>query len=86
MALLNELGAHLHEIVVHLFRACPFHSPQFPLQHAAADKQHSEMLIDNVTNLKKTVSEVLYATQAASIRVRPDSEATKAVLRWEKQK
>ena len=52
----------------------------------AADEQRTEMLIDNVTNLKKTVSEVLHATQSASIRVRKDGIAAKAGLRWEKQK
>ena len=43
------------------------------------------MLADNVQNLMKAVSEVLYSTEAASIRVPPDSEAGKLGLRWIKR-
>ena len=50
-----------------------------------ADKEASEMLTDNAQNLMKAVSEVLYATEAASIRVSPDSKAAKAGLRFVKK-
>ena len=43
------------------------------------------MLTDNAQNLMKAVSEVLYATEAASIRVPPDSEAAELGLRWIKR-
>ena len=43
------------------------------------------MLTDNAQNLMKAVSEVLYATEAASIRVSPDSKAASAGLRWVKK-
>ena len=50
-----------------------------------SDKEATEMLTDNAQNLMKAVSEVLYATEAASIRVPPDSEAAKLGLRWIKR-
>lgn len=43
------------------------------------------MLTDNAQNLMKAVSEVLYATEAASIRVSPDSKAAQAGLRFVKK-
>lgn len=57
----------------------------FLISDAEADKEASEMLTDNAQNLMKAVSEVLYATEAASIRVRPDSKAAQAGLRFVKR-
>ena len=50
-----------------------------------SDREATEMLTDNAQNLMKAVSEVLYSTEAASIRVPPDSEAGKLGLRWIKR-
>lgn len=58
----------------------PFIPDIHSLLHAAVDKEGSEIVTDNAKNLKKTVSEVLYAAKAASIRVSPDSEAAKSGL------
>ena len=53
-------------------------SPFFP--DFEADKEASEMLTVNAQNLMKAVSEVLYATEAASIHVSLDSKAAQAGL------
>nr|WEL12746.1 vinculin [Halisarca dujardinii] len=50
-----------------------------------SDREATEMLTDNAQNLMKAVSEVLYSTEAASIRVPPDSPAGKLGLRWIKR-
>ena len=51
----------------------------------AADTQASEMLTDNTQNLMKAVSGVLYATEAASIRVPLASRADIPGLTWVKR-
>ena len=58
---------------------CLFLPP--PLSDPEADQEASEMLTDNAHNLMSAVSEVLYATEAATIRVPP--EARKELrLQW----
>ena len=55
-----------------------------PLSDPEADQEASEMLTDNAQNLMSAVSEVLYATEAATIRVPP--EARKELgLQWVKR-
>ncbi|KAL5479938.1 hypothetical protein EMCRGX_G023541 [Ephydatia muelleri] len=51
---------------------------------AAADREATEMLTDNAQNLMQAVSEVLFATEAATIRVPPDQRATLG-LQWVKK-
>ena len=43
------------------------------------------MLTDNAQNLMKAVSEVLYATEAATIRVPPEARANLTGLNWVKR-
>lgn len=50
-----------------------------------ADKEATEMLTDNAQNLMKAVSDVLYATEAASIRVPPASREAISGLTWVKR-
>lgn len=50
----------------------------------AADREASEMLTDNAQNLMKAVSEVLFATEAATIRVSPEVRDTLG-LQWVKR-
>ena len=50
-----------------------------------ADKEATEMLTDNAQNLMKAVSNVLYATEAASIRVPPASREAISGLTWVKR-
>ena len=49
-----------------------------------ADQEASEMLTDNAQNLMQAVSEVLYATEAATIRV-PPTEREQLGLKWVKR-
>ena len=49
-----------------------------------ADREATEMLTDNAQNLMSAVSEVLYATEAATIRV-PPAEREKLGLKWVKR-
>ena len=56
------------------------HSPIDP----EADREATEMLTDNAQNLMSAVSEVLYATEAATIRV-PPAEREKLGLKWVKR-
>ena len=49
-----------------------------------ADQEASEMLTDNAQNLMQAVSEVLYATEAATIRV-PEAEREQLGLQWVKR-
>lgn len=63
----------------------PCHCLQIATADPEADKDATEMLTDNAQNLMKAVSEVLYSTEAASIRVPPDSEAGRLGLRWIKR-
>jgi len=51
---------------------------------AEADQEASEMLTDNAENLMSAVSEVLFATEAATIRV-PPAEREKLGLAWVKK-
>lgn len=60
-------------------------STELPTADPESDKEATEMLTDNAQNLMKAVSEVLYSTEAASIRVPPDSEAGRLGLRWIKR-
>ncbi len=61
-------------------RRIAVHQPTDP----EADQEASEMLTDNAQNLMGAVSEVLYATEAATIRVPP--EAREALgLQWVKK-
>lgn len=60
-------------------------SNELPSADPESDKEATEMLTDNAQNLMKAVSEVLYSTEAASIRVPPDSEAGRLGLRWIKR-
>ena len=55
-----------------------------PSPDAAADREATEMLTDNAQNLMQAVSEVLFATEAATIRVPPDQRATLG-LQWVKK-
>ncbi|XP_003382439.1 PREDICTED: vinculin-like [Amphimedon queenslandica] len=50
-----------------------------------ADKEATEMLTDNAQNLMKAVSEVLYATEAAAIRVPPEIRSTLSGVTWVKK-
>ena len=50
-----------------------------------ADREASEMLTNNAQNLMKAVSDVLYSTEAASIRVPPASRAAIPGLTWVKR-
>lgn len=50
-----------------------------------ADKEATEMLTDNAQNLMKAVSEVLYATEAATIRVPPEVRSTLSGVTWVKK-
>ena len=49
-----------------------------------ADREASEMLTDNAQNLMGAVSEVLYATEAATIRV-PEDKRKELGLQWVKR-
>lgn len=49
-----------------------------------ADQEASEMLTDNAQNLMGAVSEVLYATEAATIRV-PPAKREELGLQWVKR-
>ena len=49
-----------------------------------ADQEASEMLTDNAQNLMGAVSEVLYATEAATIRVPPEKRKELG-LQWVKR-
>ncbi len=49
-----------------------------------ADQEASEMLTNNAENLMSAVSEVLYSTEAATIRV-PADEREKLGLQWVKR-
>ena len=49
-----------------------------------ADQEASEMLTDNAQNLMGAVSEVLYATEAATIRV-PEDKRQELGLQWVKK-
>ena len=60
-------------------------SSSLSLLDPEADKEATEMLTDNAQNLMKVVSEVLYATEAATIRVPPDARATLTGLNWVKR-
>ena len=55
------------------------------LSDKEADKEATEMLTDNAQNLMKVVSEVLYATEAASIRIPQESRGTLTGLTWIKR-
>ena len=50
-----------------------------------ADKEATEMLTNNAQNLMKAVSDVLYSTEAAAIRVPPASRAAIPGLTWIKR-
>ena len=56
----------------------------FFFSDAEADQEASEMLTDNAQNLMQAVSEVLYATEAATIRV-PPTEREQLGLQWVKR-
>ena len=56
----------------------------FLITDPAADQDASEMLTDNAENLMSAVSEVLFATEAATIRV-PPGEREKLGLQWVKR-
>ena len=58
--------------------------PLTPLTDPEADQEATEMLTDNAQNLMSAVSEVLYATEAATIRV-PPAEREKLGLKWVKR-
>lgn len=49
------------------------------------DQEATEMLTDNAQNLMKAVSEVLYATEAATIRVPVEARANLTGLNWVKR-
>lgn len=51
----------------------------------AADKEATEMLTNNAQNLMKAVSDVLYSTEAASIRVPAAARADIPGLTWVKR-
>ena len=62
-------------------------SKQYPFSTSPdpeADQEASEMLTDNAQNLMQAVSEVLYATEAATIRVPPDARESLG-LKWVKR-
>ena len=56
----------------------------FPSPDEEADREASEMLTDNAQNLMGAVSEVLYATEAATIRV-PEEKRKELGLQWVKR-
>lgn len=60
------------------------HSYVFFFLDAEADREASEMLTDNAQNLMGAVSEVLYATEAATIRV-PEAKRKELGLQWVKR-
>lgn len=57
----------------------------WPPVDPAADKEATEMLTDNAQNLMKAVSDVLYSTEAASIRVPASARAAIPGLTWVKR-
>lgn len=61
------------------------YTPSFLPPDKEADKEATEMLTNNAQNLMKVVSEVLYATEAASIRVPTESRANLPGLTWVKR-
>ncbi len=56
----------------------------YQLTDPEADQDASEMLTDNAQNLMGAVSEVLYATEAATIRVPPEAREELG-LQWVKK-
>ncbi len=60
------------------------HLISLSLTDPEADQEASEMLTNNAENLMSAVSEVLFATEAASIRV-PPAEREKLGLQWVKR-
>ena len=76
------LGTHANITIASLYSR-PFHCPQHPTD-PEADQEASEMLTDNAQNLMGAVSEVLFATEAATIRV-PPAEREKLGLQWVKR-
>ena len=63
---------------------CILNSAYLVTADPEADQEASEMLTDNAENLMGAVSEVLFATEAATIRV-PAGEREKLGLQWVKR-
>lgn len=59
-------------------------SPCLSVTDPEADQEASEMLTNNAQNLMGAVSEVLYATEAATIRV-PQADREELGLQWVKR-
>lgn len=65
-------------IIVHVTHLLFFLDPE-------ADREATDMLTNNAQNLMKAVSEVLYATEAATIRVPIDVRANLTGVNWVKR-
>ncbi len=65
-------------IIIPLYTHTPHADPE-------ADQEASEMLTNNAQNLMGAVSEVLYATEAATIRV-PPAKREELGLQWVKRR
>ena len=78
----THMHMHTHKINVHSYTHTYVRT--YVLLDPAADREASEMLTDNAQNLMKAVSEVLFATEAATIRVSPEVRDTLG-LQWVKR-